>query len=174
MIFVRMWFYMNIIKRFATHTLQADFEFVHKSISVNHPKTKTSNTLHQHIHNDTNHHTTHFLFSFVFIVFVHLFLLPVYCVRFFSILCKFIQICFHLENANISFKCKILIFPLFVRRKWKADQIAYSVLCVFSYVAAGQEQKKGLNAQKVFEHQKHNIPTIQRTPSPQARKLPTY
>lgn len=119
----------------------------------------------------TTKHT--FFFRLFFIVFVHLFFLPVYCVRFFSILCKFIQICFCLKNANISFKCKILIFSLFVRRKLKADQIAYSVLCVFSYVAAGQEQKKGLNAQKVFEHQKHNVPTIQRTPSPQARKLPT-
>lgn len=162
----------ELICKTHTYTLQADFEFVHKSISANHPKTTTSNTLHQHIHM-TPITTQHTFFSFVSIVFVHLFLLPVYCVRFFSILCKFIQICFYLKNANISSKCKILIFPLFVRRNWKADQIAYSVLCVFSYVAAGQEQKKGLNAHKVFEHQKQNIPTIQRTPSPQARKLPT-
>ncbi|XP_055298322.1 MAP kinase-activating death domain protein isoform X7 [Sitodiplosis mosellana] len=57
-----------------------------------------------------------------------------------------------------------------VQRKYMssmADQIAYSVLCVFSYVAAGQEQKKTLNAHKVFEQPKQTNPTIHSSPAPQ-------
>lgn len=36
----------------------------------------------------------------------------------------------------------------------KADQICYSTLCVFSYKAAVQEQKKNFNPQKIIEQQK--------------------
>lgn len=47
----------------------------------------------------------------------------------------------------------------------KADQIAYSVLCVFSYVAAGQEQQKNLNAQKVLDQHKSTPITTVNQPS---------
>lgn len=44
---------------------------------------------------------------------------------------------------------------------YQADQICYSVLCVFSYVAAGQEQKKNFPGIKVREKQKSPISPAQ-------------
>ncbi|XP_031627569.1 MAP kinase-activating death domain protein isoform X3 [Contarinia nasturtii] len=81
-----------------------------------------------------------------------------------------------LENIRRCFTQKGGIFILeesnpktkqLIQRKYMssmADQIAYSVLCVFSWVAARPEQKKVLNPQKVFEQPKQPIPSI---PSPQ-------
>lgn len=39
---------------------------------------------------------------------------------------------------------------------FKADQICYSVLCVFSYIAAGQEQRKVTQHKNVSGSQKHH------------------
>lgn len=41
----------------------------------------------------------------------------------------------------------------------QADQICYAVLCVFSYMAAGQEQKKNFNLEKVLAQ--HQVPKQQ-------------
>lgn len=39
---------------------------------------------------------------------------------------------------------------------FKADQIFYSVLCVFSYIAAGQEQRKATQQKNAGGTQKHH------------------
>lgn len=46
----------------------------------------------------------------------------------------------------------------------KADQICYSVLCVFSYMAAGQEQKKAAQLSPKPQHK--NQPKLQTQPQP--------
>lgn len=132
-------------------------------------------------HQYTIHQPVHcfsFLFSIVICTFFFL-----YIVCDFSILCKFIEmlsswIVHWVLNFDTLFYdlirseqdlIRILYFSNNANEQ--ADQIAYSVLCVFSYVAAGQEQKRGLNAHKVFEQPKQQIPTVQTVTSPQAGKL---
>lgn len=54
----------------------------------------------------------------------------------------------------------------------QADQICYSVLCVFSYVAAGQEQKKNFNPSKALPPQQQQQSTqssVHQSASPQTR-----
>lgn len=84
-----------------THTLQADFEFVHKSISANHPKTKTSNTLHQHIHM-TPITTQHTFFFRLFLLYMYIYFS---CL---CIVCDFFP--FSVSSFRSVFIWKMLIF----------------------------------------------------------------
>lgn len=78
----------------------------------------------------------------------------------------------------------LLSFLSFENKLQKADQICYSVLCVFSYMAAGQEQKKSALPQKSQQshtqqqmhqkqhnHQQHHQQQPQKTT--QAQSKPT-
>lgn len=90
---------------------------------------------------------------------------------FVNVLCKFFSLTFHHFVYNLcdplAEHC-LLTNNDFHNYFLKADQICYSVLCVFSYMAAGQEQKKA--AQLSPKPQQKNQPKLQTQPQPPQQK----